>query len=408
MASFTSPFLIYSNQPNALVKAKSTNFIFKRSYFNLSNCRCVPLTVSERKAKRHVYSSRRNSTPTVSLNSLKASESENIQDSNENPEFPSNIQMWGKDPPNHKSGYVAIIGRPNAGKSTLMNCLVGAKLSIVTYKPQTTRHRVLGIVSDEDSQMILLDTPGVVDTKRNKMEAAMMTSVTSSVKDADVILALIDSAGRSPREALEGMLPPQLLKKGCPLVLVLNKLDLIPEEEMEDLVDYYTNSEWASAASIVKVSAREGTGVSQLMSFVKDKLPLGPSLYPKDVISEHPERFFIAEIVREQIFLLYRQEVPYSATVVVSEYEERRAGQKDHIVAEVLVDRDAQKGIIIGKGGAAMKKLSSAARREIEDFVGKPVYLELIVKVKKGWMEDETMLKKSGLMRNSTASSGLS
>jgi len=314
-------------------------------------------------------------------------------------------QLWGADPPGHTSGYVAIVGRPNAGKSTLMNAMVGAKLSIVTSKAQTTRHRVLGIVSEPDSQMILLDTPGVIDKERNKMEGYMMNSVKTAVKDADLVIAMIDASGKAPKEALEGLLPAKLLHKGCPLVIALNKCDLLSKEDADELLDWYQMS-WPVAEEVIQISAKRGINVTALQKWATDRLPIGPSLYPKDVLSEHPERFFIAEIVREQLFIQYRQEVPYAATVRVLSYEERKG--KDYVSAEILVDRDAQKGIIIGKGGAALKKLGEAAREEIELFIDKEVFLELTVKVLKNWMGDDNALNQAGLFKNFSASSDLS
>mmetsp|Transcript_2027 Transcript_2027/g.4133 ORF Transcript_2027/g.4133 Transcript_2027/m.4133 type:complete len:413 (+) Transcript_2027:516-1754(+) len=331
----------------------------------------------------------------------KQDNAENIQS------VPLSTQLWGADPPDHKCGYVAIVGRPNAGKSTLMNFLVGTKLSIVTYKPQTTRHRVLGLVSDDSCQMVLLDTPGVVDEKRNKMERVMMSSVASSLKDADVVLVMVDAAGKTPKLALEGLLPAALLKGDRPIVLALNKVDLLREEEAEELYTFYKR-EWRERAEVLCISAKEGKGVEPLLYWLKQQLPCGPSLYPKDVLSEHPERFFIAEIVREQIFLQYRQEVPYAASVKVTEYTERKGQAADLIRVEITVDRESQKGILIGKGGTAMKKLATAARLQVQEFVGKKIFLQTQVKVSPGWMEDERALNSAGLQRTNVASSDLS
>eukprot|EP00884_Botryococcus_braunii_P000851 jgi/Botrbrau1/10767/Bobra.180_2s0031.2 len=220
-------------------------------------------------------------------------------------------EMLSQEPPGHRSGYMAIVGRPNAGKSTLLNALLGQKLSIVTAKAQTTRHRVLGIISEDDFQLICLDTPGIMQAEKNKLDETMMRSVKRATRDADVILALVD-ASNSPEEALEYMEPGKLWSNQ-PWALVLNKVDKVSESEVERLKELFEKS--TSADIIVPTCAVSGRGVPAIRSWAADHIPEGSSFYPKDFVTEHPERFFVAEIIREKIFLLYREEVPYAATV---------------------------------------------------------------------------------------------
>ena len=302
-------------------------------------------------------------------------------------------ELLKPDPPGHKSGYVAIVGRPNAGKSTLMNDLVGTKLSIVTYKPQTTRHRILGILSDENSQMVLLDTPGVMVEEFNKLDGIMLKSVRNSMANADVLFYIVDAA-RDPYGAWEGLAP----KKGkrVPTALILNKCDMVGDRErIMELIEYFRAQE--AIDEVLPISALNSTGTRNVKEWALERLPLGPTLYPKDAISEHPERFFIAEIIREKIFLQYKQEVPYSTQVWIETHKERDGVKKDLILAKVFVERQSQIGIIVGQGGAAMKKLSSSARADIEKFLGRPVFLDIQVKVRDGWREDERSLEDLGL-----------
>ena len=297
------------------------------------------------------------------------------------------------DPPGHKSGYVAIVGRPNAGKSTLLNQLVGMKLSIVTYKPQTTRHRILGIVSEEDFQMVLLDTPGVMKEEFNKLDEMMLRSVRGAVANADVILVIVDAA-RDPFGSFEGLLPPQR-GNPAPMGVIINKCDLLEVDEIKALKRQFEAT--PGVERVFPVSALAGVGHQAVQEWCVSHLPEGPTLYPKDAVSEHPERFFIAEIIREKIFLQYSQEVPYSTQVWIQSHKERDGKKKDLILAKVFVERKSQMGILIGAGGKALKELSTAARVDIEKFLGRPVYLDLSVKVKEGWRSDDAMLEDLGL-----------
>ncbi|HCT52559.1 MAG TPA: GTPase Era [Balneola sp.] len=287
----------------------------------------------------------------------------------------------------HKSGYVAIVGKPNAGKSTLMNQILGTKLSITTHKAQTTRHQIIGIHSEENSQIIFLDTPGIIHPKY-ELQKAMMRFVEKAEKEADVILFIVEAKENNmPSYAFDSL---KQMKK--PVVLVINKIDESNQEQVEklakDLNDYFDFN------ATVYISALNGEGVPGLMESISKLILPGPPFYPKDELSEHPVRFFAAELIREQVFLQYHEELPYSATVDVIIYEERE--DLDYINAEVIVNRNSQKGMIIGKGGRAIKQLGTAARESIEEFVGRKVFLDLHVKVRDKWRENENMVRNFG------------
>ena len=287
---------------------------------------------------------------------------------------------------NHRSGYIAIIGRPNVGKSTLLNAMMKQKLSIVTRKPQTTRQRVLGILSGDEYQVILLDTPGIIKP-RYKMQEAMMTEVRTSTADADVLVFMADAT----RDNVDDMTLDMVGDK--PAILVLNKIDQMNKEEVLPLAAAY--SEAHDFKAVIPISALKNRNVEAVLEEILAALPLGPPFYPKDQISEQPERFFIAEMVREKIFEQFRKEIPYSTQVLVVNYEERK-GEKDLIDAEIIVERDSQKGILIGKGGAALKKVGSTARIDIEEFLGREIFLRLFVKVRNDWRSSDTHLKSFG------------
>ena len=289
-------------------------------------------------------------------------------------------------PQDHRSGYVTLMGKPNVGKSTLLNALLGRKLSIVTPKAQTTRHRVLGIYSDETMQIIFLDTPGIIEP-RYKLQEAMMHAVTGAVADADLLVFLADARQDAPDTL-------SLKHAGRrPALLALNKIDLIRQEEALPLVEQYLALRAFEA--VIPISALTGFNLDALMTEIQTRLPLGPPFYPKDMISEHPERFFVAEIIREKVFEQYKQEIPYSAAVNVATYEERPDG-KDYIEAEIVVERETQKGILIGKGGRALKRVGTAARKDIETFLNKPVFLKLFVKVRSDWRNRDVFLRSYG------------
>lgn len=289
-------------------------------------------------------------------------------------------------PPGHRSGYVALVGKPNVGKSTLMNALVGRKLSIVTYKPQTTRHRILGILSGEDYQIIFLDTPGIIQP-RYRLHEAMMHDVREAVDEADLLVFMADaSQGRVDTFSLDFV-------GDRPALLVVNKMDLIRREDALPLVESYV--QMRAFEEVIPISAATGFQVDVLRDAIVRRLPPGPPFYPREMISEHPERFFVAEIVREKVFEQYRDEIPYSVQVNIVHYEERE-GAKDRIVAEIVVERDSQKGIIIGRKGAALKQVGTKARHDIEAFLDRGVFLELHVKVRPDWRNRDTFLRSYG------------
>ena len=293
-------------------------------------------------------------------------------------------------PDDHRSGYVAIIGKPNVGKSTLMNAMLGQKLSIVTRKPQTTRNRVIGIHSGPDHQVVFLDTPGIIKP-RYRLHEAMMGQVEGAVRDADLLLFLHEATQEQPDTfSLEQAGQKQAF-------LVLTKMDLIPQEQALPLVESY--QDLRAFDEIVPTSALNGQNVDTLVDLIVEAMPKGPPFYPKEMVSEHPERFFVAEIIREKAFQQYHEEIPYSVQVNIVQYEERDGDEKDYIDAEIVVMRKSHKGILIGKGGRALKALGTAAREDIEAFVQRPVYLNLHVKVREDWRDRESFLRSYGYRR---------
>jgi GTP-binding protein Era len=292
--------------------------------------------------------------------------------------------------PSFKAGYVALIGRPNVGKSTLMNALLGQKLSIVTPKPQTTRHRVLGISSGNEHQIIFLDTPGLL-IPRYKLQETMVKTARSAIEEADVLLFMIEPDDKIS-QANHSILS-ELVATKKPLILTINKIDLVEKDKLLPIIDQYSQS--FKLSSIIPISAIKADGLEKLKQLIIEHLPVGFPFYPLDTITDQPERFFVAEIIREKIFQKYGEEIPYSTTVTIEEFKEREQG-KDYVRAVIYVERTSQKGIIIGKQGAALKKVGQIARAEIELFLGRPVYLELFVKVKEKWRQKETVLKELG------------
>lgn len=288
----------------------------------------------------------------------------------------------------HKSGYVAILGKPNAGKSTLMNRLLGSKVSITTHKPQTTRHQILGIHSEEKMQIIFLDTPGVIDP-RYELQKAMMKTVDRARKDADIILLIVDVNDYEIPARIFKMFMSLQNKK---IFLVINKIDKVSEQKAKVVAEKIEGK--FDFDKTLYVSALNGQGLETLMDNIKANIRSGPPFYPKDMLSEQPVRFFVAEMIREQLFLLYHQEIPYSSTISIVEYDER--DDLDYISADIIVNRESQKGILIGKGGKAIKRLGENAREVIQDFVNKKVYLDLHVKVREKWRENPSHVRHYG------------
>jgi GTP-binding protein Era len=290
-----------------------------------------------------------------------------------------------------RCGYVAIIGAPNVGKSTLMNALLGQKISIVTPKPQTTRHRVLGILSSESSQVVFLDTPGII-APRYPLQESMMVSAGAAIDDADVIVLLVDATRRGPEEE-EDLALRRLADLRRQVLLVINKIDRVPKADLLPQIEAYAAMHPFTA--IVPVSALRGDGTDRIIPALVPLLPEHPPYFPLDIVSEQHQRFFVAELVREQVFLRVREEVPYATAVDVVEFSEREEGPW-LIRAEIYVERESQKGILIGKSGAMMREIGTAARREIERFLDHPVFLDLRVRVREQWRSDEAWLKRLG------------
>ncbi|MFH0991877.1 MAG: GTPase Era [bacterium] len=293
--------------------------------------------------------------------------------------------------PQFKSGYVAIIGEPNVGKSTLLNALLQQKLSIVTPKPQTTRQRVLGILSTKTCQIIFLDTPGLLNP-RYLLQKKMMLSAELAINDADLILVMTDlSHGLELPEPVEQILQRSRGIKEC--LLVINKIDIDDKKAALPMIDAF--SQRNQFTEIIPISALKLENLDDLLKTIERKLPEHPPYYPLDEISEQPERFFVAELIREKIFEMFWEEIPYSTAVEILEFKERAVG-KTLIRADIIVERDSQKGILIGKRAEALKTLGEQARGAIESFIQKPVFLELHVKVKEKWRENEAQLKRLG------------
>lgn len=293
----------------------------------------------------------------------------------------------------YKAGYVTIFGEPNVGKSTLMNAVLNTKLSITTSKPQTTRRKILGIYSDDEAQIVFLDTPGLIEPKY-LLQQKMVEAIHNALDECDLILAVVDVTERVLKN-FENKLIPVLLpfsgKKN--IFLVINKIDLVTKEEVLKIID--SKKDEFKFDEIIPLSALHQFNVQELTNTIKKYLPVHPPYFPTDILSQKPERFFIAEIIREKIFEAYRDEIPYSTEVVIAEYKERSKG-KDYINAEIYVERESQKKIIIGKDGEALKKIGEKARKDIENFIGKGVYLELYVKVRENWRDNPRWLRTFG------------
>ncbi|KAA3619468.1 MAG: GTPase Era [Calditrichaeota bacterium] len=298
--------------------------------------------------------------------------------------------ITGQDFSKYKCGYVAILGRPNVGKSTLLNTVLAFKLCIVTPKPQTTRHRILGIHCEDDLQIIFLDTPGIIKP-RYKLHEYLVKSAEGAAKSADLHLFLIDASEKL--HDTEATLLAGLAKQNKPIIICINKVDKIAKATLLPLIEKC--AALPGIVDVVPVSALKNDGINALLAGIKKRLPHSPPLYPVDQLTTAPERFFVSELIRESIFNNYGDEVPYSATVSVEEFKERE-GRKDYIRATILVERSSQKGILIGKKGTALKKVGAEARKEIELMLDRKVFLDLFVAVRPKWRENENMLKNLG------------
>ena len=291
----------------------------------------------------------------------------------------------------HRSGFVNIVGNPNVGKSTLMNALVGERLSIITSKAQTTRHRIMGIVNGEDFQMVYSDTPGVL-SPNYQLQRQMLEFSRSALVDADVLLYVTEVQDNTERNAdfLEKV--KRMAASGTRVFLIINKIDLTTQETLENLVEFWHTQ--LPEAEIFPISAQERFGVAQLFDAIKEALPEGPAFFPKEQLTDKSERFFVNEIIREKILLNYDKEIPYSVEVEVESFIE----EEDiiRISAIIYCERDRKKGIIIGKAGSALKRVDSLARKDIEEFLQKRVFLQLFVKVDKDWRSNTGRLRHYG------------
>ncbi|MBI1936598.1 MAG: GTPase Era [Ignavibacteriales bacterium] len=293
-----------------------------------------------------------------------------------------------------KSGYVAIIGKPNAGKSTLMNALIGEKLSIITDKPQTTRKRILGILTEDDYQIIFIDTPGILNPEY-LLQERMLGFVHNSVKDADIILFIVDVADDpDAKKTLSDEKVFNILKDSqSKKIILLNKVDLSNQVTVENTIRGLSSNKLFE--KVIPVSAGFGYNLTSVKNAIVELLPEHPKYFPDEDLSDADERFFVTEIIREKVFEMYRDEVPYSTEVIIEEFKERSKG-KDFINASIIVERDTQKKIIIGTSGEKIKKLGKISREAVESFLQRQVYLELFVKVREKWRSNPSMLKSFG------------
>ena len=288
----------------------------------------------------------------------------------------------------HKAGFVNIIGNPNVGKSTLMNALVGERLSIITSKAQTTRHRILGIVNGADFQIVFSDTPGIIKPAYD-LQASMMDFVKSAFDDADVLLYMVEIGEMELKDAA---FFKKITEATIPVMLLINKIDKSTQEEVEAKLAYW--QEKVPNANVYLISALENFGIEEVLNKIVEILPTSPAFYPKDQLTDKPERFFVNECIREKILLHYKKEIPYAVEIVTEEFFEEEKIIK--IRAVIMVERETQKGIIIGHKGSALKRVGVEARKDLEKFFDKKIFLELYVKVNKNWRNDTKQLKRFG------------
>jgi GTP-binding protein Era len=288
----------------------------------------------------------------------------------------------------HRSGFVNILGNPNVGKSTIMNALVGEKLSIISPKVQTTRHRILGIVNGEDFQIVYSDTPGILKP-RYMLQETMMNFVNTALTDADLIVYVTDVT-ETPDESSEYL--ERIRNSGIAVIVAVNKIDLSNQMDLERLVEKWHNG--FPGSPVIPLSAKENFNLSVLLDAILEKLPEGPPYFPKDQLTDKYERFFASEIIREKILLHYRKEIPYSVEIEIEEF--REGEEMTSIRALIHVARESQKGIIIGHKGSMLKRVGTEARKDMEDFFGRKIFLELYVKVTKDWRDNKSALKRFG------------
>jgi GTP-binding protein Era len=288
----------------------------------------------------------------------------------------------------HKAGFVNIVGKPNVGKSTLMNVLIGERLSIISSKAQTTRHRIMGLINGDDFQIVFSDTPGMLKPKY-ELQKSMMSFVNMSLEDADVIVFVTDLFENE--EEIEDVIT-KINQSGVPVLLVINKIDLSKEGQLEEVTKYWTDR--VKAETVIPISALESFNTERILQEILDRLPLHPPFYDKDELTDRPERFFASEIIREKIFHNYKKEIPYSTEVAIEDFYEEETIIR--VRAEIYVERESQKGILIGQGGKALKRVGIQAREELERFFGKKVFLETHVKVEDNWRKNKNKLRRFG------------
>ena len=293
-----------------------------------------------------------------------------------------------------RSGFVAIVGRPNVGKSTFMNYVIGQKIAIMSNVPQTTRNKIRGIYTTDEEQIIFIDTPGI-HKAHNKLGDYMVQSSLSTLNEVDAIMFMV--AANEERGAGDNFIIEHLKQVNKPVYLIINKIDLINPNKMLKIMDTYKDAlDWKE---VVPISATQGNNVSELMDTLSKQLPEGPQYYPDDQVTDHPERFIVAELIREKVLMLTRQEVPHSVAVVIDSLK-RQDKRKIHVQATIIVDRPTQKGIVIGHGGQMLKKIGTLAREDIERLLGDQVYLELWVKVSEGWRDKQSLLQSYGYRKD--------
>ena len=290
-----------------------------------------------------------------------------------------------------KSGYVSILGAPNAGKSTLLNRMLGEKISITSKKPQTTRNRILGVLHGSKSQMVFFDTPGVFEAK-DKLNVRIVDAAFSALGDADLVLVVVDVSRPDPKA--ERYLVKKLKNQNRPVILALNKIDLIAKSAMLEIID-----KWSTVygfKEVVPISARLGTQLDDLIATMEKILPAGPPFFPEDTLTNVSERFMVAELVREQVFRMTGEEIPYATAVTVDTFKEKKGGRLISIEATIHLERSSQKGIVIGKNGSKLKQIGTRSREQIEQLLGTKVFLKLFVRIQKNWRKDTKAIRRFG------------
>lgn len=299
--------------------------------------------------------------------------------------------MKNNHPEKFRSGFIALVGAPNAGKSTLLNRMLGEKISITSKKPQTTRNRIIGVVHRPAAQLVFIDTPGV-HRASSPLNVRIVDVALSAIGDVDLVLIIVDASQADPES--ESFMVGKLKEQKQPVILALNKIDLVEKPRLLKLMDKWTRA--FDFKAIVPISARHGQQVDDLLSSMEGLLPEGPPFFPEDTLTDVPERFIAAEMIREKVFRLTGQEIPYSTAVTIDSFKEAKKGALVRIYATIHIERDSQKGIIIGKQGSKLKQIGEASRKEIERMLGTRVFLKLFVRVQKNWSRDTRALRKFG------------